>query len=636
MKIAIVVMPFMDIRRPSLAAGLLQAAVEGRGISCDCKYFNITFAKMIGRQSYLDVMQAPTTVLAGEWVFSQDFYGQSFSDWPSYERDVLNPQMCDVGAGRLKSIKGALNRASSFLRLVFESNDWGRYDLVAFTSTFEQTMPSLCLARMIRKHYPLVRIAVGGANFESSMGLAYIEHFSFLDYVCIGEGDSCFPQLCENLSKGIADVPRGLLYRDGVGSGSALNVREDFVELNNLPIPSFDDYFRVFSACFPESQMAPVMPIETSRGCWWGERSHCTFCGLNGDGMKFRRKEWRRVVQEVNELTNKYPSSLVQFADNILSLDYFKTLIPYWVHNGDLTRKFFEVKANLTREQIEMLKQAGVVSIQAGVENFADETLRLMRKGVTGAQNVAVLRWSVELNLDVYWNVIFGFPYEQAIDYELNLSVMKSIAHLSPPDACTHIRLDRFSPNFTDWRSLGFSVIRPLPAYRHVLPFDEEELSRFAYYFAYEHANFGRALQLGKRLEDFANFWREKSETGENGSLTVLPRLGGGFVLVDTRFTMEQSKQVLNPIELELLLQCDSPVGPRRAVVNTASEFGTAIEEIQPTFDILVSRGVIAVIGKLAITLALLPEEARLKQKAQMRQIQSTRSEEKCRTLNIL
>ena len=352
--------------------------------------------------------------------------------------------------------------------------------------------------------------------------------------------------------------------------------------------------------------------------------------------MKFRRKEWRRVVQEVNELTNKYPSSLVQFADNILSLDYFKTLIPYWVHNGDLTRKFFEVKANLTREQIEMLKQAGVVSIQAGVENFADETLRLMRKGVTGAQNVAVLRWSVELNLDVYWNVIFGFPYEQAIDYELNLSVMKSIAHLSPPDACTHIRLDRFSPNFTDWRSLGFSVIRPLPAYRHILPFDEEELSRFAYYFAYEHANFGRALQLGKRLEDFANFWREKSETGENGSLTVLPRLGGGFVLVDTRFTMEQSKQVLNPIELELLLQCDSPVGPRRAVVNTASECGTAIEEIQPTFDILVSRGVIAVIGKLAITLALLPEEARLKQKAQMRQIQSTRSEEKCRTLNIL
>ena len=118
-------------------------------------------------------------------------------------------------------------------------------------------MPSLCLARMIRKHYPLVRIAVGGANFESSMGLAYIEHFSFLDYVCIGEGDTCFPQLCENLSKGIADVPHGLLYRDGSGKRVGSERARNFVELNNLPIPSFDDYFRVFSACFPESQMAP-------------------------------------------------------------------------------------------------------------------------------------------------------------------------------------------------------------------------------------------------------------------------------------------------------------------------------------------------------------------------------------------
>ncbi len=45
------------------------------------------------------------------------------------------------------------------------------------------------------------------------MGLAYMEHFAFLDYVCTGEGDDCFPQLCENLSKGFEDVPPGILYR---------------------------------------------------------------------------------------------------------------------------------------------------------------------------------------------------------------------------------------------------------------------------------------------------------------------------------------------------------------------------------------------------------------------------------------
>jgi ribosomal peptide maturation radical SAM protein 1 len=366
MKIAIVVMPFLAIDRPSLAAGLLKAAIEKRGIACDCKYFNITFAKMIGGQEYLEVSEAPTTVLAGEWVFSQNFYGQSFSDWASYERDVLDCTTWGLGAKRLDAIKAARDLIPSFLRVVFESNDWAKYDIVAFTSTFEQTMASLCLARMIRERYPWIRIAVGGANFESSMGLAYIEHFSFLDFVCTGEGDTCFPQLCENLSRGIDEVPQGLLYRDGTGVGSALNSHENFVDLDSLPIPAFDEYFQVFSTCFPESERARFMPLETARGCWWGERSHCTFCGLNGDGMKFRKKHWRRVIEEVDELTNRYPSMFVQFTDNILSLDYFKNLIPHWIHTRDSTMKFFEVKSNLNRDHLDMLKRAGVVWFKAG------------------------------------------------------------------------------------------------------------------------------------------------------------------------------------------------------------------------------------------------------------------------------
>jgi ribosomal peptide maturation radical SAM protein 1 len=637
MKVAIVVMPFLAADRPSLAAGLLKAALEKRSVACDCKYFNVTFSKLIGSGKYSELVDAPSTVLGGEWVFSQLYYGQSFSDWPSYERDVLNCPRWGLAVKERNCIRAALDLAPSFLRVAFESNDWGKYDLVAFTSTFEQTMPSLCLARMIRAHYPKVRLAAGGANFESSMGLAYMEHFAFLDYVCTGEGDICFPDLCENLSKGNEDVPNGLLYRDGDRVLPAENGQshKHFVDLDSLPTPAFEDYYRVFSTSFPDSEMPPFLPMETSRGCWWGERSHCTFCGLNGDGMKFRRKHWRRVVAEIDELTAQYPSPLVQFTDNILSLEYFKNLIPYWAHSHSSTRKFFEVKSNLTRDQLDMLKQAGVVSIQAGVENLADDTLRLMRKGVTGAQNVAILRWSAELNLDVRWNVIYGFPHEQAIDYEINLSVMKLITHLTPPDACAPIRLDRFSPNFTDWRSLGFSAIRPLPAYRHVFPFDEDELSRFAYYFAYEHPEFDRVPQLAKPLVDFTTCWRDKCTAGANGSLAVLSRLGGGFVLVDTRFNFKESKLLLNPIELGLLLQCDAPFSPRRAVLNAAMECNATIEETQAAFDMLTSRGVIAVIGKQAITLPVLPREARLLQKAESRPLQSRRSEETWPKLNI-
>ena len=637
MKVAIIVMPFFGVERPSLAAGLLKAAVEQRGISCDCKYFNITFAKMVGIRPYSDILDAPTTVLAGEWIFSQLYYGQTFSDWTKYEEEVLKCPVWGVDVKRWgDSIRATLNLAPSFLSVVFGSNDWEQYDLVAFTSTFEQTMPSLCLARMIRKHYPQIKIAAGGANFESSMGMAYMEHFPFLDYICTGEGDDCFPQLCENLSRGLEDVPPGILYRAGDQVQSTQTSKRNSVELDSLPTPAFDDYFRVFATSFPQCRTPPILVMETSRGCWWGERNHCTFCGLNGDGMKFRRKYWHRVVEEIDELTSRHPGSPVHFTDNILSLDYFKNLIPYWADGRDTTRKFFEVKSNLTRNQMEMLKQAGVISTQAGVENLADDTLRLMRKGVSGAQNVAILRWAAELNMDTYWNVLLGFPNEPFTDYDLNFSLMKLITHLRPPEFCGHIRLDRFSPNFTDWQFLGFSAIRPLPAYKHIFPLDQTELSRFAYYFAYEHAEFDRVLQLAQPLADFAKCWQEKHSAGENGVFAVLPDLEGNFILVDTRFNFERSKAALNPIELELLLQCDAPIGPRRAIQNAATACESAIEETEAIFDALVSRGVVAVIGKQAITLALLPEEARLQQKTELMHMQSKRSNEQWPMLNIL
>ncbi len=251
-------------------------------------------------------------------------------------------------------------------------------------------------------------------------------------------------------------------------------------------------------------------------------------------------------------------------------------------------------------------------------------------------QNVAILRWAAELKQDTYWNVLLGFPNEPFTDYDLNFSVMKLITHLRPPEFCGHIRLDRFSPNFTDWRSLGFSAVRPLPAYKHIFPLDETELSRFAYYFAYEHADFDRVLQMEKPLADFSKCWQEKYAAGENGVLAAVPDLEENFILVDTRFNFERSKAALNPIELELLLECDAPIGPRRAIHNAATACESAIEETETIFDDLVSRGVIAVIGKQAITLALLPEEARLQQKTESSYMQSKRRNEQWPVLNIL
>ena len=65
----------------------------------------------------------------------------------------------------------------------------------------------------------------------------------------------------------------------------------------------------------------------------------------------------------------------------------------------------------------ELLARAGVRSIQPGIESFSDSVLRLMRKGVTGLQNVQLLKWCRELGLRPYWNLLWGFPGEDPQEY---------------------------------------------------------------------------------------------------------------------------------------------------------------------------------------------------------------------------
>ncbi len=611
MRIALVVMPLAAADRPSLAVGLLQASLKARGFECHAKYFNVLLWKLLGPEAYGGLAQrASMTCLGGEWAFSQSYWGTRFSNWESYSREVLGHPIWGASPEERESIWRLKELAPAFLRLAFESCDWGQYDLVGFTSTFEQTMPSLCLARMIRERYPRVKLVMGGANFEGGMGRPYLEHFDFLDYVSTGEADDSFPRLCETLREGGREVPPGFLYREGGELRESPRERSTRpTALDALPTPDFEDYFRVVRASTPGGQ-SPVrwLPLEASRGCWWGERSHCTFCGLNGETMTFRKKSWRRVVDESAELVRRHGVGALQFADNILAMDYFDELLPFWAGQPEGPHKFFEIKSNLKRRHVGLLRAAKVTRVQAGVESLLDGTLKLMRKGVSGAQNVALLRWCTEFGIHPSWNLLYGFPGEDLAGYAELRARMEMLVHLGPPVACAPIRMDRFSPNYTRWREHGFTGMEPMPAYRHVFPFPEDTLRELAYFFQYEHPRFGQALELGSGLEVFRRTWVERAERGENGELAVKPHWQGGYVLVDTRFTCPRPAVRVDEDTLALLLACDAPTTQETALKSAVQVRSGREAELAARLTELLAQNVIARVGSLMVTLALLPD----------------------------
>ena len=620
MKVALVVMPFAALTRPSLAAGILQANLERAGIPCDSVYLNLLLGDILGPAAYRRFSSdAPTTALAGEWVFSQLLFGQRCSTWQSYRDEVLDHPTWGTSIERHQEILHLLEIAPVFLDRAAAARDWGAYDVIAFTSTFEQTLPSLCLARWIRQRHPSAVLILGGANFEAGMGRPYLDHFDDIDFICTSEGDTSFVHLCESLHEcrsgrtSTVRVPAGFLFRND-GRNVALPDRRSMVVLESSPTPAYGDFFEAAAERLAAVDGGPSnqwLPVEASRGCWWGEKAHCTFCGLNGETMTFRAKSATRVIEETDELVERYGVRRLQFADNILSTRYFDDLLPAWADRQDHIERFFEIKASLTREQLALMRRAGVTTVQAGIESLSDGTLRLMRKGMTAAQNVALLRWCRELGIDALWNIIYAFPGESLDDYPMQLAVLRDMVHLSPADAAAPIRMDRFSPNFTNWRAHGFTVIAPMPAYRHVFPFPEETLSELAYYFQYDHPQLNEALTAGADLGRFVGEWQTRRSEGTCGAL-AMTRTGGVLVIEDTRFTHPPSTYALDEADAALVLACDAPASRRTAMARASSLSGRlAATDFEGPLTRLLEKRVITELGDRLVTLACVPDHVR-------------------------
>src|SRR5215469_24021 len=61
------------------------------------------------------------------------------------------------------------------------------------------------------------------------------------------------------------------------------------------------------------------------------------------------------------------------------------------------------------------------------------------------------------------------------------------LVHLTPPVACSPIRLDRFSPFFTRAEEFGLLRVRPARAYYYVFPLGKRDLTKLAYFFDFDY-----------------------------------------------------------------------------------------------------------------------------------------------------
>lgn len=491
LRVALVNMPFSSARYPSIQLGLLQAILKRRGFDTTTHYFNLRFAPRIGWDTY-ELLCHTRTLLTGEWVFAGAAFGECAPAASSFLERFSESleRLAERIERRPEALLDLRERiVPAFLEECLESVRWDDVDVVGFGSVFEQNCAALALARLLKERHPHIVTVFGGSNFEDTMGLEYVRALPWIDYAVIGEGDEVFPALLDRLATGDTVAGMAGVARRGPDGKVSFTGRAPTVrDLDSLPDPDYADYFATaVEVGLPRTVRGmPVMvPFETSRGCWWGAKHHCTFCGLNGSGMAYRSKSPERVLAGVDELARRHHVYSFEAVDNILDHRYIEQVFaPIAEQRKDYTF-FYEVKANLSREHLRTLARGGIRHLQPGIESLSTPVLKLMNKGTTGIQNVRFLKWAQYYGIRVSWNVLYGFPGETEGDYATQLATMRLIPHLQPPTGAGRIWLERYSPYFGSAAESGFCNVRAEDAYEHVYP-DLLDRSEIAYFFQYD------------------------------------------------------------------------------------------------------------------------------------------------------
>jgi ribosomal peptide maturation radical SAM protein 1 len=601
--VLLVSMPFMDARRPSIQLGLLSEIARRAGFAVRTLHANLDFAARIGLEAYETVGEGQRQLL-GEWLFAVEAFGKAAPDPDAVLLAEIAARLQRMGTpiDLLRHVRD--REVPAYLDALMDDPVWAGVRVVGFSSTFQQNAASFALARRLKERRPEIVTVFGGANFDGEMGLELVRAMDCVDYAVIGEGDVAFPRLLDAIAAGADPGAIPGVARRGAGGTVSGGSAPPTHNLDELPPPDYDEYFERAEALGvqPRAGHRDVwLPFESARGCWWGAKHHCTFCGLNGTSMAFRAKSPDRVRAELALQARRYRSFRFEAVDNILDVRYLKELFPDLIDARSDYELFYEVKANLTREQLRVLAAAGVLRLQPGLESLDSGVLALMRKGVRAVQNVNLLRWARYYGIEVTWNILWGFPGETEPQYTSQAELVPQLAHLDPPEAFGRFWLGRFSPMYTDAESFGIREVHADPGYGRVYP-DTVDHDKIAYYFG--HAQDGELdADVYAPLAAAIERWQQTWAAGDRPTLTYWS--APGFLQIhDARVPGAEGTYTFEGDLAAVYLACsDRPMSA--AAVHAAITPALTVAQVAEVCTEFARRGLLMLDGDQALALAL-------------------------------
>ena len=577
LKIALINMPFAAVHLPSIALTQLKSVLARQWpdrVESQIFYLNHDFAAHLGLGHYNQVASAVSSTVSGlgDWFFKETAFPITNGNGDPYVDRYLRHSKADPASVRV--FVDERPRLEAFINGLIDQYELDSYDVVGFTSMFIQNLASFGMARLLKQRNPDVITVMGGANCEMSMGRVIAKNVDAIDFVFSGPSLKSFPEFVEHVLDGDTD---GCHQITGVFSKrkSALAVMGGGEEIGeeldiDIDVPlDYAEYLASLDKRWTKGDVRPSLLFETSRGCWWGERSHCTFCGLNGTTIKYRSMTPQRAVKQFERIFSYSPRvTRYESVDNILPREFITDVFPN-LTPPDNASIFYEVKADLKEREMEVLSRGGVKEIQPGIEALSTSTLKLMGKGTTSFQNLRFLQHCLVYDIKPVWNLLIGFPGEKEEVYAKYYDDLPLLVHLPPPLGVYPVRFDRFSPYFTKAKEYGLEL-KPYAFYSLIYPFDAQDLEQMAYFFEdqnYEAEYLRIVAKWLNKLQGRIDHWLLRWPNGQDGGGPVVEyqTRGDEEIVYDTRSDQPIEHQ-FSPSCLQTLRTLKTPMRLSRLV----------------------------------------------------------------------
>jgi radical SAM superfamily enzyme YgiQ (UPF0313 family) len=292
-----------------------------------------------------------------------------------------------------------------------------RPDLIGFSLSSLTLKPAAEVTARLRRELD-VPIAWGGSgpSLEPEACLAHA------DLVCVGEGEQVIVELADRIDarRSLTDVANVWAKVNG---DIVRNPQRPLLELEDIAIPDFepartihinDDQLR--RDLYPPN-LGNQYAIMTTRGCPFS----CTFCiesvyqDMFGKKNHLRRRSVDIVIQELVAAKARLGIRSVMFYDDVFTTHprWLREFAPRYKREVGLPFWCYTYPTTTHKEDLLLLKDAGLRSITMGVQSGSEDVLNGYNRPVAREKSIEAARLIVECGIDGFFDLITRVHFEK-------------------------------------------------------------------------------------------------------------------------------------------------------------------------------------------------------------------------------